>query len=169
MQVPVGYIVENGVLVPDDWTKIIFNSVVWVRFPHMLLGAYLAGAFCVAATGAWYLLRKSYHAEARVMLRMGLGLAAVLIPIQIFFGHLCGGYVDTYQPSKMAAIEGRWNNEPRSRPSPPSAVGTFNLGDVCERIIALLGRTCSSSFAPLASVHRRQGNSTAAIHSCSRP
>jgi cytochrome d ubiquinol oxidase subunit I len=35
----------------------------------------------------------------------------VLIPIQLFFGHLCGGYVNTYQPSKMAAIEGRWNNE----------------------------------------------------------
>src|SRR6202140_762086 len=45
------------------------------------------------------------------MLRMGLGLAAVLMPIQLLFGHLCGGYVNTYQPSKMAAIEGRWNDE----------------------------------------------------------
>jgi len=111
MQVPVGYVVENGAFVPDDWTKIIFNSVVWVRFPHMLLGAYLTGAFCVAATGAWYLLQKRYHAEARIMLRMGLGLAAVLIPVQLFFGHLCGEYVNTYQPSKMAAIEARWNDE----------------------------------------------------------
>src|SRR6202049_4190968 len=111
MQVPVGYVVENGAFVPDDWTKIIFNSVVWVRFPHMLLGAYLTGAFCVAATGAWYLLRRDYHAESRIMLRMGLGLAAVLMPIQLLFGHLCGGYVNTYQPSKMAAIEGRWNDE----------------------------------------------------------
>src|SRR6266403_859723 len=102
---------ENGVFVPNDWTKIIFNSVVWSRFPHMLLASYLTGAFCVAATGAWYVLRKEYHAESRIMLRMGLGLAAVLIPIQLFFGHLCGGYVNTYQPSKMAAIEGRWNDE----------------------------------------------------------
>jgi len=111
MQVPVGYVVENGVYVPDDWTKIIFNSVVWVRFPHMLLAAYLTGAFCVAATGAWYLLRRRYHAEARIMLRMGLGLAAVVIPVQLFFGHLCGEYVNTHQPSKMAAIEARWNDE----------------------------------------------------------
>src|SRR5258707_3679992 len=78
MQVPVGYVVENGFFVPDDWTKIIFNSVVWVRFPHMLLAAYLTGAFCVAATGAWYLLRSKYHAEPHVMLRMRLVLAAVL-------------------------------------------------------------------------------------------
>jgi len=42
-----------------------------------LLASYLTGAFCVAATGAWYVLRKEYHAESRIMLRMGLGLAAV--------------------------------------------------------------------------------------------
>jgi hypothetical protein len=57
MQVPVGYVVDNGRFVPDDWAKIIFSPVLWVRFPHMLLAAYLTGAFCVAATGAWYLLR----------------------------------------------------------------------------------------------------------------
>ena len=111
MQYPVGYVVENGQFVPDDWTKIIFSPVVWVRFPHMLLASYIAGALCVAATGAWYLLRSVFTAEARVMLRMGLGLASVLLPVQLVFGHLCGGYVDHDQPSKMAAIEARWHNE----------------------------------------------------------
>jgi cytochrome d ubiquinol oxidase subunit I len=111
MQVPMGYVMKDGMFVPDDWTKIIFNSVLWSRFPHMLLASYLTGAFCVAATGAWYLLRNVYQTEARIMLRMGLGLAAVLIPVQLVFGHLCGIYVNTYQPSKMAAIEGRWNSE----------------------------------------------------------
>jgi cytochrome bd-type quinol oxidase subunit 1 len=43
---------ENGAFVPNDWTRIIFNSVVWSRFPHMLFASYLAGAFCVALTGA---------------------------------------------------------------------------------------------------------------------
>ena len=111
MQYPVGYVVENGQFVPDDWAKIIFSPVVWVRFPHMLLASYIAGALCVAATGAWYLLRRVFTAEARVMLRMGLGLASVLLPVQLVFGHLCGGYVDHDQPSKMAAIEARWHNE----------------------------------------------------------
>jgi cytochrome bd ubiquinol oxidase subunit I len=55
--------------VPNDWTKIIFNSVVWARFPHMLLAAYLTGAFCVAATGAWCLLRGTLAAEAKIMAR----------------------------------------------------------------------------------------------------
>src|SRR3954447_9938662 len=111
MQVPVGYAMEHGVAVPTDWAAIIFSPVVWVRFPHMLLAAYVTGAFCVAATGAWYLLRQKYSAEAHIMLRMGLGLAAVLVPVQIFFGHLTGDYVHDYQPVKFAAIEGRWHDE----------------------------------------------------------
>src|SRR5271168_1374998 len=111
MQAPVGYVIENGQFVPNDWAKIIFSPVVWVRFPHMLLASFLTGAFCVAATGAWYLLRHEYSAEARIMLRMGLYFAAVLIPIQLGFGHFNGEYVVHYQPSKMAAIEARWHDE----------------------------------------------------------
>ena len=111
MQVPVGYATANGQFAPDDWAAIIFSPVVWVRFPHMLLASYLTGASCVAGTGAWYLLRREYHAEARIMLRMGLFLAAVLVPVQLFFGHLVGDYVHDKQPAKFAAIEGRWHDE----------------------------------------------------------
>jgi len=111
MQVPVGYVQQNGIFVPDDWVKIIFNSVAMVRFAHMLLAAYLSGAFCVAATGAWYMLRNTYHAEAKVMLRMGLFLAAVLVPVQLVFGHFVGDYVHKHQPAKFAAIEARWHDE----------------------------------------------------------
>ncbi len=111
MQVPVGYVVRNGQFVPDNWAAILFSPVLWARFPHMLFASYLTGAFCDAATGAWYLLRRVFTAEARIMLHMGLGLAAVLVPIQLIFGHLCGEYVDHHQPSKMAAIEARWHNQ----------------------------------------------------------
>ena len=115
MQAPVGYAMENGMFVAVDWGKIIFSPVVWVRFPHMLLASYLTGAFCVAATGAWYLLRGVFRAEARVMLRMGLYLAAILMPAQLFFGHLTGDFVHNYQPAKFAAIEGRWRDEQPAR------------------------------------------------------
>ena len=111
MQVPVGYVVENGSYVPNDWATILFSPVLWVRFPHMLLASYLTGAFCVAATGAWYLLRREFTVEAHIMLRMGLGLAAVLVPVQLVLGHFNGEYVVHHQPSKMAAIEARWHDE----------------------------------------------------------
>jgi cytochrome d ubiquinol oxidase subunit I len=111
MQVPLGYTVENGVYVPTDWAAIIFSPVMWVRFPHMLLASYLTGAFCVAGTGAWYLLRNEFMVEGRIMLRMGLALAAIIVPVQLFFGHLTGDYVHHYQPVKFAAIEARWHDE----------------------------------------------------------
>ncbi|WP_029083062.1 MULTISPECIES: cytochrome ubiquinol oxidase subunit I [Bradyrhizobium] len=111
MQAPVGYAIENGIFVPTDWKAIIFSPVVWVRFPHMLVAAYLTGAFCVAATGAWYRLRGTYAVEGGLMLRMGLFLAAVLVPTQLFLGHLNGDYVHEKQPAKFAAIEGRWHDE----------------------------------------------------------
>jgi cytochrome d ubiquinol oxidase subunit I len=111
MQARVGYRVDNGQFVPDNWAKILFSSVLWVRFPHMLLASYLTGAFCVAATGAWYLLRGKFAIEARIMLRMGLYFAAVLLPLQLVFGHLNGGYVAHRQPSKIAAIEARCHDE----------------------------------------------------------
>jgi cytochrome bd ubiquinol oxidase subunit I len=111
MQAPVGYAVRDGVFVPVDWAAIIFSPVAWVRFPHMLLASFVTGATCAAATGAWYLLRNRATDEATVMLRMGLFLGAVLLPIQIFFGHLNGDYVHDRQPAKFAAIEARWHDE----------------------------------------------------------
>ena len=111
MQVPTGYVMENGQFVSNDWFKITLSPVLWVRFPHMLLAAYLAGAFCVAATGAWYALRGIFAAEARIMLRMGLYFAAVLLSAQLVFGHLNGEYIVHHQPSKIAAIEARWHSQ----------------------------------------------------------
>ena len=111
MQYPTGFALRpDGVFVPTDWWAILFNGVVWVRFPHMVLAAYVTTSFCVAATGAWSMLRGRDRAEARAMVRMGLGLAAVLVPLQLFFGHLTGDYVVKHQPSKIAAIEGHWES-----------------------------------------------------------
>jgi len=60
---------------------------------------------------AWYLLLGRHRDEGRVMLHWSLGLVAVLIPIQLFFGHLTGLYVLKHQPAKFAAIEARWKNQ----------------------------------------------------------
>jgi cytochrome bd ubiquinol oxidase subunit I len=112
MQFPTGYTMRpDGVFEPTNWWAIIFSPAVLVRLPHMLLAAYITSAFCVAATGAWHLLRGGFKAEARVMLRMALGLAAVLVPLQLVFGHLVGDFTHDRQPTKFAAIEGRWHDE----------------------------------------------------------
>jgi cytochrome d ubiquinol oxidase subunit I len=119
MQAPTGFAMRpDGVFVPTDWSAIVLNAVVAVRFPHMVLAAFVTSAFCIAATGAWYLLRGVAVEEGKVMLTMALRLAAILVPAQLFFGHLVGDYVHDRQPAKFAAIEGRWQDEqPASGPS----------------------------------------------------
>jgi cytochrome d ubiquinol oxidase subunit I len=111
MQVPLGHTVVDGKIVPDDWWAITTGPIVRVRWPHMLLAAFLTTGMSVIATGAWHMLRGRHPAESRLMLRWGVGLVAVIIPVQLLFGHLTGGYVVKYQRSKIAAIEGRWHNE----------------------------------------------------------
>ena len=111
MQVPLGYSVVDGKIIPADWWSIVTGPVMMVRWPHMLLAAFLTTGMCVAATGAWYMLRAIHRAEARVMLNWGLALVAVIIPVQLLFGHLTGEYVLAHQPIKFAAIEARWKTE----------------------------------------------------------
>jgi cytochrome bd ubiquinol oxidase subunit I len=111
MQVPVGHTIVDGKIIPADWWSIVTGPVMMVRWPHMLLAAFLTAGMCVASTGAWYVLRDVHRAEARVMLHWGLAFVAVVIPVQLFFGHLTGLYVLQHQPAKFAAIEARWKNE----------------------------------------------------------
>jgi cytochrome bd ubiquinol oxidase subunit I len=111
MQVPVGHKIVDGRIVPSDWRMIITGPVFLVRWLHMLLAAFLTTSMCVIAAGAWYFLRGIHDREARAMLHWGLGLAAVLVPVQLAVGHLTGKYVVHYQPSKIAAIEARWHDQ----------------------------------------------------------
>jgi cytochrome bd ubiquinol oxidase subunit I len=111
MQVPLGHVVVDGKFVLDDWWAITTGAIMRVRWPHMLLAAFLTTGMSVVATGAWYMLRGVHPAEARVTLHWGLALVAVLIPVQLVFGHLVGLYVLRHQPAKFAAIEARWQTQ----------------------------------------------------------
>src|SRR5215475_12316318 len=111
MQVPLGHKIVGDRIIPANWLDIVTGPIVRVRWPHMVLAAFLTTGMCVAATGAWYTLRDIHRAQARVMLHWGLAFVALVIPIQIFFGHLTGEYVLHYQPAKFAAIEARWHNQ----------------------------------------------------------
>lgn len=134
MQVPLGHEVVDGKIIPADWLEIVWGPIMQIRWLHMLLAAYLTTAMCVAATGAWQLLRQVHLiCEGRLMLHWGLGLAAVVIPIQLVLGHLNGEYTEKYQPSKFTAIEGRWQTEQPARlilfawPDPDNERNLFEL------------------------------------------
>ena len=115
MQVPVGHAIDAaGRIVPTDWREIVGGHVFLTRWVHMLLAAYLTTATVVSATGAWYLLKGIHQTTARAMVIWGMGLMAVLTPIQIGFGHLAGEIIRDDQPAKFAAVEGRWESGTRA-------------------------------------------------------
>ncbi|MGA7150269.1 MAG: cytochrome ubiquinol oxidase subunit I, partial [Pseudolabrys sp.] len=113
MQTPTGHQMSGGVAHPADWLAIVFNPSFPYRFAHMLNAAYLTTGFVVFAVGARYLLAERHMDEGRTMLRMAIGLTAILAPLQLFLGDQHGLNTLHYQPIKVAAMEAHWDgNKP---------------------------------------------------------
>jgi len=109
MHTPAGHAMQNGVAVPVDWLQIVFNPSFPYRLAHMATAAYLTTSFVVLALGARYLLAGKYLDEAKTMLRMGVGFAAIVAPLQLFIGDQHGLNTLQYQPVKIAAMEAHWD------------------------------------------------------------
>ncbi len=109
MQTPAGYEMKDGIAYPTDWLAVIFTPSFPYRFAHMLNAAYLTTGFVVLAVGARYLLAGRHMEEARTMLRMAIGLTAVLAPLQLIIGDQHGLNTLKYQPVKIAAMEAHWD------------------------------------------------------------
>src|SRR4249920_2850839 len=109
MQTPTGHEMRDGVAYPADWLKIIFNPSFPYRFAHMLNAAYLTTAFVVLAVGARYLVAGRHVEEGRTMLRMAIGMAAILAPLQLVLGDQHGLNTLEHQPIKIAAMEAHWD------------------------------------------------------------
>src|SRR5947199_378987 len=109
MQTPAGHVVRGGIAYPLDWLAIIFNPSFPYRLAHMLTAAYLTTAFVVLAVGARYLVGERHEADGRTMVRMAVGMIAVMAPLQLFFGDQHGLNTLKYQPIKVAAMEAHWD------------------------------------------------------------
>jgi cytochrome d ubiquinol oxidase subunit I len=77
----------------------------------MLLACGVTAAFLVAGLSAWRLLKARGDAAALKTLRLGVHLAAVLVPLQVFVGDLHGLNTLEHQPAKIAAMEALWKTE----------------------------------------------------------
>lgn len=111
MQTPAGFTMIGGRAHATDWMAILFNPSMPWRLMHMLLASGLTVAFLVAGLSAWRLLRGDARPDARVGLRTGVTLGAMLIPLQILVGDMHGLNTLEHQPAKIAAMEGVWKTE----------------------------------------------------------
>jgi cytochrome d ubiquinol oxidase subunit I len=108
MQTPQGHVWRDGVFQVESWWVVIFNPSMPTRFLHMVLAALVTAMFVIAGVSALHLLTRRHLDTARPALRLAIGLAAVLVPLQIFIGDQSGLAVAKHQPVKLAAIEGLW-------------------------------------------------------------
>lgn len=140
MQTPSGFAVRDGRFVPVNWLHVIFSpSFIW-RWPHMLNAVMISASFFVAGIGAWYLVKGRALPFARQSVSIGLGLAAILVPLQIFLGDSVASHEWPLQLSKLAAAEGNWS-------SPSAGEMIFAIPDQqAEDNIVQLSVPCLASF-----------------------
>ena len=110
MHTPDGHVMRDGIAVPLDWWRIIFNPSFPYRFAHMMSAAYLTTSVVVLSVGARYLLANRFETEGRTMMRMGTGMLALLAPVQLVLGDLHGLNTLQHQPAKIAAMEAHWKD-----------------------------------------------------------
>ncbi len=133
MQTPAGYHLEttvNGIAtvlpadhavtaadlgsvraVVDNFWEMVCNPSTIDRLTHVVLGAWMAGAFLVISVSAYYLLRNRHRQFAVSSLKVGLIFGAVATMLQMISGDITGKGVTVNQPIKLAALEGLYNTE----------------------------------------------------------
>jgi cytochrome d ubiquinol oxidase subunit I len=111
MHTPAGYVLRDGEFFVSSWLEVIFNPSFPYRLTHVLLASGLTVAFVLAGVSAWQLLRGKANLSTAKVLRTGLTVGAVLIPLQIVAGDLHGLNTLKHQPAKIAAMEGVWETE----------------------------------------------------------
>lgn len=108
MHTPTGFEMRDGVAYATDWLAILFNPSMPYRVTHMLLASGLTAGFLIAGLSSLRWLLGDKSSAVRIAMKTGVGIAAVLIPLQIFAGDLHGLNTLEHQPQKVAAMEGNW-------------------------------------------------------------
>jgi len=115
MHTPAGHVVKIVEGMPSvdvvSWWAVVFNPSFPYRLSHMLCASILTVAFLVIGLSAYRLLKKDTKPEAKLGLVVGLLIAAVAAPLQIFLGDLHGLNTLKHQPAKIAAIEAVWETQ----------------------------------------------------------
>jgi cytochrome d ubiquinol oxidase subunit I len=127
MHTPAGFhIVGEGihrrVEITDFWAM-VFNPSTVDRLLHVIVGAWAAGAFLVIGVSAYYLLKRRFVEEARLSLKLALGVGAIAVVLQLVTGDISARTVARHTPVKLAAYEGIFQTQ---KGAPLSVFGVVN-------------------------------------------
>lgn len=126
LQTPAGGEIVNGKFVVDDYFKAILNPFMFNSVSHMFFATLETSLFVIGGISAWYILNNRHEAFFARSLKIVLAVAIAVTPLQIYIGHLSAEQVAHYQPTKLAAMEAKWETSPAGHPAPWSVVALPN-------------------------------------------
>jgi cytochrome bd ubiquinol oxidase subunit I len=117
LQTPTGGAMEQGKFVISDYFQAILNPFMVKSVAHMFLATLETSLFVIGGISAWYILNNRNSAFFSRSLTIVLAAAIAVTPLQIFVGHLSAEQVYHYQPTKLAAMEAKWETSPAGQPA----------------------------------------------------
>jgi cytochrome d ubiquinol oxidase subunit I len=108
MQHPVGVRFDEGAWRLQSLAAVLLNDTALDKLWHTLSGAMLAGALCVMAVSASWLLKGRHVDVAGVGMRTGAWVGVLGIVSALLSGHASALGVAHHQPMKFAAFEAHW-------------------------------------------------------------
>lgn len=113
MQTPAGaeLAADGSKAVITDFLAAAFNPSTLPRYTHVVVALLILGAFASLAVGAWYLLRGKHADFAMKTIRVGAVVGIVASCALIVTAHSSAVEVSQEQPTKLAMIEGMYDDE----------------------------------------------------------
>jgi cytochrome bd ubiquinol oxidase subunit I len=149
MNTPTGFTISHGRISHVSPWSAMFNPATWPETVHMILAALMVTGFGVASVYAVAMLRGKRDRYHRLGLLVPLTGAAVLTPVQIVAGDWAARMVATYQPTKLAAMEGLAKT---TKGAPESLFGYFSDGRLHGAIRIPYGLSVIAKFNPHATI-----------------
>ncbi|HNQ24924.1 MAG TPA: cytochrome ubiquinol oxidase subunit I [Phycisphaerae bacterium] len=113
-----------------DFWAVVFNPSSVERLTHVLLGAFIMGAFFVMSVSAYYILKRRHEVFARRSFTIGLGFGLLASLVMLLSGHSQARSVARTQPPKLAAFEGLY-----STTEGPTPMYVFGIPDTPQQRI----------------------------------
>ncbi|AFY33928.1 cytochrome ubiquinol oxidase subunit I [Calothrix sp. PCC 7507] len=117
LQTPSGGEMVNGKFIVSDYFQAILNPFMVKSVLHMFFATLETSLFVIGGISAWYILKERHQAFFAKSLKIVLAAAIAVAPLQVYIGHLSAEQVYHYQPTKLAAMEAKWETSPAGQPA----------------------------------------------------
>jgi cytochrome bd ubiquinol oxidase subunit I len=137
-QTPAGFVLRDfstpaGIIKRAElvsFWSVVFNPSAMDRLVHVLIGAFILGAFFVLSISSFYLLKNRHLDFARKSFMTALTMAIIASVAALISGDSQGRLVARYQPAKLAAMEGLYKSTNTGAP-----IHVFGIPDSKEKTV----------------------------------